>query len=72
MTPAQCRAGRALLDWNAEQLAEAAKVHRNTVGRFEGKKNVLHKHVQDMRAAMEAAGVTFTEDGKTVCVRIGE
>ena len=36
MTPAQCRAARALINWSTQQLASQAEVGVNTVNRFEG------------------------------------
>lgn len=35
ITPSQCRAARALLDWSREQLADASGVPARTLGGFE-------------------------------------
>jgi transcriptional regulator with XRE-family HTH domain len=59
MTPAQCRAARALLDWTLDDLAKAAAVGVNTVSRYERGGDAMHKTVQAIRGAMEAAGVMF-------------
>lgn len=72
MTPTQCRMARAALNWTVRDLAERSGVHRNTVNRFETVGGGIYSKVMQMRAVMEAAGVTFTDDGKAVCVRIGE
>jgi len=58
LTPEQCRAGRALLDWTQEQLAERSGVCRSTIRGFE---NGHHRLIQANRmlieATLEAAGV---------------
>lgn len=57
---AQCRAGRALLNWSREELAEASKVSRAAIADFEtDKRQVRERTVDDLRAAFEAAGVQF-------------
>jgi len=61
MTPAQCRAARALLDWKQEKLAEAARVGVTTIRNFENGKITPHRATLDvMRRALEAGGVEFT------------
>lgn len=62
MTPAQCRAGRALLDWEIQRLARDARVSRNTVSRFEREEDALQSTVLKMQRAMEKAGVEFLPD----------
>jgi transcriptional regulator with XRE-family HTH domain len=65
MTPAQCRAARALLDWNQEKLAEMARVSVVTVRNYENGKIAPHRATLDvMRRALEAAGVEFTNGDK--------
>jgi transcriptional regulator with XRE-family HTH domain len=71
MTPAQCRAARALLDWNQDKLAEAAQVSVVTVRNYENGKITPHRATLDvMRRALEAAGVEFT-NGDRPGVRLG-
>ena len=61
MKPAQVRMARAALNWSLQQLAEAARVHRNTISNFEtGKYAGDPQTVDAIRAALEAAGVEFT------------
>jgi transcriptional regulator with XRE-family HTH domain len=61
MLPAQCRAARALLNWNQEKLAAAAQVSVNTVRNFEQEKSAPQRSTLDViRRALEAAGVEFT------------
>jgi len=61
MTPAQCRAARALLDWTVKDLARAAEVSNNTVTQFErGQRHPNRNNLRAMREALEHHGVTFT------------
>ena len=61
MTPAQCRAARAMLKWNQDDLASAAQVSGVTVRNFENEKSSLQRaSLAVIRAALEAAGVEFT------------
>jgi len=72
-TPAQCRAGRALIGLNQPGLAEAADLGLSTVVDFErGRRKVSTAAAQAMRAALEAAGVVFLDPtgGKGPGVRL--
>ena len=61
MTPAQCRAARALLDLTQTQLAEAAGFGLSTVVDFERlRREVSADAIAAIRSALEAAGVEFT------------
>jgi DNA-binding XRE family transcriptional regulator len=61
MTPAQCRAARALIDRNQDWLAETAQVSVVTVRNFENGKISPHRAtIAAMRGALEVAGVEFT------------
>jgi transcriptional regulator with XRE-family HTH domain len=61
MTPAQCRAARALLDWTQIALAAAARLGESTVIDFErSRRAVTEASIAAMRRALEAAGVEFT------------
>nr|WP_246681782.1 helix-turn-helix transcriptional regulator [Methylobacterium sp. L1A1] len=60
ISSAQCRAARALLGWSREELAEASKVSRAAIADFEtDKRQVRERTVDDLREALEAAGVEF-------------
>lgn len=60
MTNAQIRAARGLLNWTVRQLAEAAGVHRNTISNYETGRYTDPRTLDAIRAALESAGVEFT------------
>jgi transcriptional regulator with XRE-family HTH domain len=67
LTPAQCRAARALIPWSQDQLAVASRVGKATIANFEtGKRSPIANNLSAIRAALEAAGVAFLDDGATV------
>ncbi len=60
ITRRQCRAGRALLGWSQERLAQAAQVSVPTVTNFEnGVSMPVRNNLVAIRTALEAAGVLF-------------
>jgi len=60
VSPAQCRAARALLKWTQAKLAQQAAVARKTVADFELGNRSLHRRTRlDITVALEAAGVEF-------------
>lgn len=66
LTPAQCRAARALIDWSQQQLADAARVGVVTVRQLEsGAAQPRNSTVDVLRRALEAAGVQFIDLGDT-------
>ena len=68
--PAECRAARAMLEWSRDDLAVAAKVARRTVVDFErGARSPYDRTLADIRLALEAAGIEFT-DGDAPGVRL--
>jgi len=65
ITPAQCRGARAMIGMAQPDLAKAAQVGLSTVSNFEQGKSVpIAKNMADMIAALEAAGVEFTNGGE--------
>lgn len=63
LSPVQCRAARALLDWTQQELADAAQVSRATIRDFELGKHDAHRSTE--RLILEAfaeAGVTLAHD----------
>jgi transcriptional regulator with XRE-family HTH domain len=66
LTPEQCRAARALLDWSQPDLAEASGLTRQTIARFERGARTPHPTNRDtLRAALEAGGVEFLDETPT-------
>lgn len=72
MTPAQCRAARALLDWSQQQLADSARIGNATIRNFEaGRSSPQNATLDVLRRALEAAGVEFIpENGGGAGVRL--
>ena len=63
MTPAQCRAARALLGMEQGEVAETAGIARATLIDFEkGQRLPRVQTVAAIRAALESAGVIFVEE----------
>jgi transcriptional regulator with XRE-family HTH domain len=63
MTPEQCCAARALLGWSQDELAQVSQVHKSTIMLFElGKRPPYARSLDDLRDALEAAGVIFVEE----------
>ena len=65
LTPEQCRAARALLDWTQDRLAEQAGVSRGTIRGFESGQHMLQRASQAaLCQALAAAGVILLEAGQ--------
>jgi transcriptional regulator with XRE-family HTH domain len=70
ITPPQCRAARALLDWSQKHLAGAAAVGVSTIYDFERDRRWISEEAETaIRQALEKAGVEFT-NGKRPGVRL--
>lgn len=65
MSPAQCRAARAWLDWSQQDLAKKANVGLSTVKDFEnGNRKPIANNLNAIRAALENGGVKLLFDPK--------
>lgn len=65
ISASQSRMARAALNLGVRDVAEAAGVSTNTITRLERGEELLPRTVADIRAAFEAAGVIFLEDGQS-------
>jgi transcriptional regulator with XRE-family HTH domain len=64
MTPAQCRAARAMVNWSADELASAATVGLSTVRNFERGASVpTRNNLTAIQRALESAGIEFIDGG---------
>lgn len=60
VSPAQCRAARAILFWTQAMLADRAGVARKTIADFERNSRTLHIRTRRAIAtALEGAGIRF-------------
>ena len=63
MNAAQCRAGRALLNWSQDELAENSQVARTTVTEFESNyRTPMRQNLLALQSAIEVAGIEFIPD----------
>ena len=63
ISPAQCRAARALLNWTQEKLAEKVGVAHKTIHSFESEQRTPHKFSRAaIKQAFEEAGIEFTSN----------
>ena len=73
LEPVQSRMARAALGWGVRDLAAAAKVAVETVSRLERGEQLRERTVDDIRRALEQAGVEFIEEnGGGAGVRLRE
>jgi transcriptional regulator with XRE-family HTH domain len=72
MTPAQCRAARALVEFSQGELASKARVGESTVRNFEAGRSVpVANNLEAIRRVLESAGVEFiAENGGGAGVRL--
>jgi transcriptional regulator with XRE-family HTH domain len=64
ISPTQCRAARALLGWNQQDLAERAKIGTSTVADFEREKRTpVGANLDAITTAFETAGIKFVSGG---------
>ncbi|WP_454658347.1 helix-turn-helix domain-containing protein [Bosea beijingensis] len=71
ITQAQCRAGRALLDWSQQDLAKAAHLGLSTIRDFEkGRRVPTHNNLRGIKVALEEGGVIFGEINSSVALNM--
>ena len=68
VTPAQCRAARALLDWSQVDLVEHSGVTQKTITDFERgvTRRPYRRTIEAIVATFEAAGIEFIRGGVRV------
>lgn len=67
ITPAQCRAARALLDWSQQDLAKAAHLGLSTIRDFEkGRRVPTHNNLRGIKLALEESGVEIGAEMSSV------
>ncbi|SCB59084.1 hypothetical protein GA0061105_106130 [Rhizobium aethiopicum] len=72
LSPAQCRAARALIAWSEEELSSASQVAKATIAAFEAGKLLPNEQtLQEMKRSLENGGVFFiAENGGGAGVRL--
>lgn len=72
LSPAQCRAARALIAWSKGDLSSASKIPKATIAGYEaGKLSPDEQALRDMKRSLEDAGVLFIpENGGGAGVRL--
>ncbi|MGY5803367.1 helix-turn-helix domain-containing protein [Rhizobium sp. LEGMi12c] len=67
ITSEQSRAARGLLDWSQTQLARESNLSESTIRDFEkGRRLPSVNNLAAVRRALEAAGVSFMDDGDVI------
>jgi transcriptional regulator with XRE-family HTH domain len=61
MNGAQCRMARAALRIGVRELADLARVSTTTVTKLERGEQLLPRTAQDIKRALEAAGIIFSD-----------
>lgn len=61
LTPAQCRAARALLDWTQRRLGEETGLSVVTIRSFEAGRDARDSNRRLIRLAFEKAGIVFLD-----------
>ena len=65
ITPAQCRAARALLKWTQEDLAARSGVSVTTIRTFETEATAAYARTREtLKATLETAGIEFIDEGE--------
>lgn len=69
ITPAQCRAARALLDWSQQDLAKAAHLGLSTIRDFEkGRRVPTYNNLRGIEIALVEGGVEVGEERSSVAL----
>ena len=64
LTPSQCKAARALLAWNQQELAQRAKLATSTIADFErGKRTPTGENIEAIVTAFVSSRISFVDGG---------
>ena len=67
----QCKAARALLDWNQDILSEKVGVAKSTIGDFErGVRNLRIETMQKLVGIFTNKGIRFESDNDRILVEL--
>jgi transcriptional regulator with XRE-family HTH domain len=75
MSPEQCRAARAWLNWTQQELARRAGVGLSTVRDFEkGERTPIPNNLAAIQRAVEGAGIglVFRADGEAAGIEVSD
>ena len=73
VSPEQCRAARALLNWTQAELAERVSISAVSIRAFEKGGEMRDSNLKLIRMTFEAAGITFIpENGGGAGVRLSK
>jgi transcriptional regulator with XRE-family HTH domain len=75
MSPEQCRAARAWLNWTQQELARRAGVGLSTVRDFEkGERTPIPNNLAAIQRAIEGAGIrlVFRDDGEAAGIEVSD
>jgi transcriptional regulator with XRE-family HTH domain len=72
LSPSQCKAARALLAWNQQELAQRAKLGTSTIADFErGKRTPTEENTEAIVRAFVSSGISFVDGGVQIAMPKG-
>ena len=73
MTPAQCKAARAVLQWTVSEVSQRSGIVLHILRRFEEGQHLNPEPLARLRACFEGVGLELRRDGFGVCwMAVGE
>ncbi len=68
LTPEQCKAARAVVNWSQTDLSKESGVSLRAIQEFEAKQRKPNPTtLQGLRSALERYGIEFSQDGASLC-----
>jgi len=71
LTPSQCRAARALLDWTQSELAKRTSISAVSIRAFEKGGDMRESNLRLLTLTFESADVIFENDGEMINGGVG-